>query len=168
MSLNIELLERSFAAVAPNGDELVNIFYRHLFSDFPQVKPLFEHVELAEQKQKLLASLKLVVENLRHPETLTSALEKLGSRHVDYGAKEEHYPAVGQSLLKSLSEVAGDAWTDEYEEAWSAAYEGISKSMIAGASVLTDRHRGHCIARVSKTVLDGNQLGAIRTLRTLS
>lgn len=137
MSLNIELLEQSFASVAPKGDELVDTFYRHLFSNFPQVKPLFEHVELAEQKRKLLASLKLVVENLQRPETLTSVLEKLGARHVLYGAKKEHYPAVGETLLKSLSEVAGDAWTDEYEEAWSAAYEDISKSMIAGASIPT-------------------------------
>jgi hemoglobin-like flavoprotein len=135
MSLNVELLEQSFAAVSPRGDELVDAFYRNLFADFPQVLPLFVNVELGQQKQKLLAGIKLVVENLRRPETLLPALEGLGSRHVEYGAKEEHYPAVGQTLLKSLSEVAGDAWSDEYEQAWAEAYGEISKTMIAGASV---------------------------------
>jgi hemoglobin-like flavoprotein len=135
MTLNIELLEQSFAAIAPQGDELVDAFYRNLFDDFPQVVPLFEHVEISEQKKKLLASLKLVVANLRHTSTVVSALEDLGARHVDYGAKEEHYPAVGATLLKSLSEVAGDEWTRELQDAWADAYENISKTMIAGAAV---------------------------------
>jgi len=133
MSLNVELLEQSFALVAPQGDELVDAFYRNLFSDFPQVKPMFENVDVTEQKQKLLASLKLVVENLRRPDTLIPALEGLGSRHVEYGAQEAHYPAVGQTLLKSLAEIAGDAWNDELNEAWSDAYGEISKIMFAGA-----------------------------------
>ena len=50
-------------------------------------------------------------------------------------AGRAHYPAVGQTLLKSLSEVAGDAWTDELNQAWDEAFGAISQSMIAGAAV---------------------------------
>jgi hemoglobin-like flavoprotein len=82
MSLKIELLEQSFAAIAPKGDELVNVFYRNLFTDFPQVRPLFKNVAMAEQKKKLLALLVLVVNNLRRPEALESALHDMGARHV--------------------------------------------------------------------------------------
>lgn len=135
MALNTELLEQSFAAVAPKGDELVNVFYRNLFTDFPQVIPLFQHVEMTEQKKKLLASLQLVVANLRRPTKLVTALEEMGARHVDYGAQEAHYPAVGQTLLKSLSEVAGEAWNDELQQAWAEAYGKISDCMVAGAAV---------------------------------
>lgn len=135
MSLDIELLEQSFAAVAPRGNELVETFYRNLFHDFPQVKPLFERADMADQKQKLLASLKLVVDNLRRPGALVVALEQMGQRHIEYGALEEHYPAVGQTLLKSLAEVAGSAWTPEFEDAWAVAYGKISEVMIAGATV---------------------------------
>ncbi len=135
MALKVELLEQSFTAVAPKGDKLVDAFYRNLFADFPQVKPLFEQVEMTDQKKKLLASLKLVVDNLRRPEALVPALESLGSRHVDYGAQEAHYPAVGQTLLKSLSEIAGPIWTAELDNAWAEAYGEIAKIMIAGAAV---------------------------------
>ncbi len=135
MSLNIELLEQSFQAVAPKGDELVETFYRNLFADYPQVKPLFENAEMADQKKKLLASLKLVVDNLRRPDVLGPALEQMGARHVDYGAEEAHYPAVGATLLKSLAVVAGDLWNDEFHQAWEEAYGEISKIMIAGALV---------------------------------
>ncbi len=133
MSLKVNLLEESFAAVAPHGDKLTASFYHNLFADFPGVKPLFTEVDLAEQQKKLLASLKLVVENLRRPEVLKPALENLGLRHIDYGAVEEHYPAVGQTLLKSLGEVAGVAWTEELNDAWAEAYGVIAETMLAGA-----------------------------------
>lgn len=131
--LNVEMLENSFAAVAPQGEELVGIFYRNLFADYPGVKPLFENADMDQQKKKLLASLKLVVENLRRPEVLGPALEQMGARHVDYGALEEHYPAVGATLLKSLAEVAGDVWNDELDAAWADAYAEISRIMLVGA-----------------------------------
>jgi hemoglobin-like flavoprotein len=134
MGLNVELLEQSFELVAPHGDKLVDTFYRNLFTDYPAVKPLFEDAEMKQQKTKLLASLKLVVDNLRKPDVLTAALESMGERHVAYGAEEDHYPAVGATLLKSLAEVAGDAWNDELEQAWADAYGAISAIMLQGAA----------------------------------
>jgi len=135
MGLNVELLEKSFELVAPQGEALVATFYQHLFADYPQVKPLFADADMKQQQLKLLASLKLVVENLRRPEDLTTVLERLGLRHLDYGTTEDHYPAVGATLLKSLAEIAGDAWNEELNQAWSEAYEAISEIMVAGASV---------------------------------
>jgi hemoglobin-like flavoprotein len=133
MALNVELLEQSFAAVAPKGQQLVDAFYQNLFADYPAVVPMFKDVEMPRQKQMLLAALKLVVDNLRNPAALTIALESMGSRHVDYGAQPEHYPAVGATLLKSLAEVAGKLWNDELELVWSDAYGVISQIMLAGA-----------------------------------
>ena len=40
MSLQVEVLERSFTAVAPKADEFVAAFYARLFSAHPEVKPL--------------------------------------------------------------------------------------------------------------------------------
>ncbi|GAB4155906.1 MAG: globin family protein [Planctomycetaceae bacterium] len=134
MGLNVELLEQSFEAVSPRAAELADVFYRNLFADYPQVRPLFEGVDQEEQKKKLVASLVLVVNNLRKPDVLVPALENLGARHVDYGTEEAHYPAVGATLLKSLAEIAGDAWTPELTEAWSDAYQEITKHMLAGAN----------------------------------
>jgi hemoglobin-like flavoprotein len=134
MSLNVEVLETSFAAVAPKADELVETFYRNLFADYPQVQPLFEKADMAEQRKKLLASLVLVVENLRRPDVLVPTLERMGAKHVEYGAEEGHYPAVGATLVKSLAEVAGDAWTGEMAVAWSEAIGEIAHHMLNGAA----------------------------------
>lgn len=71
MALNVELLESSFQLVAPKGEELVSRFYERLFKKYPAVKPLFKKTSIKEQKKKLLASLVLVIQNIRRPEKLT-------------------------------------------------------------------------------------------------
>ncbi len=99
---NVELSEQSCTAVAPNGQQLVSTFYRRWFNDHPAVTALFHDVDLPRLKLMLLASLKFVVENLRNSDDLTNALQTMGSRHVEYGARPEHYSAVGVRSLASL------------------------------------------------------------------
>lgn len=133
MSLNVELLEQSFDLVKPKADEFVDSFYNNLFTDYPAAKPLFEHSDMAKQQQMLKGALVMVIENLREPEALSKALKGLGARHVKYGALPEHYPLVGNSLLKTLEQYAGDAWTAELKEAWTGAYGAITELMLEGA-----------------------------------
>ncbi len=109
--LNIELLESSFKALAPQGELLAQRFYDSLFSRYPQVKPLFGNSDQKSRQEKLLAALQLVVNNLREPETLNSALVEMGKRHRAYGALPEHFPSVAATLLEVMEELAGDLWT---------------------------------------------------------
>ena len=133
MSLNVELLEQSFELVKPKSDESVSDFYNNLFTDYPASKPLFAHSNMAKQQQMLKGALVMVIENLRQPEVLSKALKGLGARHVKYGALPEHYPLVGNSLLKTLSQYAGNAWTPELKQAWVDAYGAITELMLDGA-----------------------------------
>lgn len=133
MSLKVELLEQSFELVKPKADEFVGSFYNNLFTDYPAAKPLFEHSNMAKQQQMLKGALVMVIENLRKPEVLSDALKGLGARHVKYGALPEHYPLVGNSLLKTLEQYAGSAWTSELKEAWAGAYGVITELMLEGA-----------------------------------
>lgn len=138
MSLNVELLEQSFELVKPKADEFVLSFYNNLFTDYPAAKPLFEHSNMTKQQQMLKGALVMVVENLRKPDVLSDALKGLGARHVKYGALPEHYPLVGNSLLKTLEQYAGDAWTDEVKDAWAGAYGVIAELMLEGADYTSD------------------------------
>jgi hemoglobin-like flavoprotein len=131
--LQVDLLEQSFEKVKPKATEFAASFYNHLFTDYPAAKPLFEHVNMAEQQGKLLKSLVLVVENLRKPDVLSQALKGLGSRHVSYGTLSEHYPLVGSTLLKTFEEYLGSDWTPEVKRAWSDAYGAITEIMLEGA-----------------------------------
>ena len=133
MSLQVELLEESFKQIVPQKDEFVASFYNNLFTDYPAAKPLFGSTDMAGQKMKLLGSLVFVVENLRNSEALTETLKGLGARHVKYGALPEHYPLVGNSLLKTFEQYLKEAWTPEYKQAWVDAYGVITELMLEGA-----------------------------------
>ncbi|MGF1492746.1 MAG: globin family protein [Microcoleaceae cyanobacterium] len=133
MSLNVELLEYSFAQVKQHSGEFTATFYSTLFSEYPEVQPLFSHTQMQEQGKKLFKSLVVVVESLRHPAALITGLEGLGSRHVKYGVKPEHYPMVGNALLKTFAETLAAEWTPEVEQAWTEAYGAVAELMLAGA-----------------------------------
>jgi hemoglobin-like flavoprotein len=134
MNLDIDALETSFDQITPRGDELMDVFYRRLFARAPSLRPLFLGTDLKRQKAMLLAALVLLRKSLRELHTVTPTLRGLGARHVRYGARPEHYPVVGEVLIASMAEIAGDAWTAEYEEAWTEALALVAAAMSEGAT----------------------------------
>src|SRR5262249_45877988 len=132
MSLDLNALEASFDLVAPHGNELMDEFYARLFAAAPAVRPLFPD-DMTRQKTMLLGALVLLRKSLRDLDAIVPKLRELGARHVAYGARPEHYPLVGETLIASLAAVAGDAWTADYERAWTAAYELVASVMLDGA-----------------------------------
>ena len=137
MTLQIELLETSFQAIAPRGEAFVAAFYERLFTRFPQTRAFFAATEMKEQSKKLLGALALVIQNLRKPGVLTSALQGLAQRHVTYGVLPEHYPIVGAVLLETFADFLGERWTPEYHDAWAQAYEAICSIMLEGTRMAT-------------------------------
>jgi serine phosphatase RsbU (regulator of sigma subunit)/hemoglobin-like flavoprotein len=130
--LDVEQIEQSFARIAPRLDELTMFFYTDLFSNHPELKPLFAQVDLLRQRRKLAAMLTLVVTNLRRMDVLVSALRSLGSRHVAYGATDENYEWTESSLMRSLERVLGDEWDEHTERAWAGAIGLVTSEMQAG------------------------------------
>jgi hemoglobin-like flavoprotein len=137
MPLDLEALEISFDLVAPHSDELMDSFYARLFSAAPAVRPLFAGADLRRQKTMLLATLVLLRKSLRDLDAIVPKLRELGARHVAYGAEPAHYPIVGQVLIGSMADVAGDAWRPEYGQAWATAFDLVAGVMLDGAASAT-------------------------------
>jgi methyl-accepting chemotaxis protein len=133
MTLDLEALEESFDLVAPQGDALMDTFYRRLFEAAPGVRPLFAGTDLRRQKTMLLGALVLLRKSLRDLDAIVPKLRELGARHVAYGARPEHYPVVGEVLIGSMAEIAGEAWRPEYADAWAEAFGLVAGAMIEGA-----------------------------------
>ena len=129
MTLDLEALETSFDLVAGRGDALMDEFYSRLFAAAPAVRPLFP-ADLKRQKTMLLAALVLLRKSLRNLDAIVPTLRNLGARHVAYGARPEHYPVVGASLIASMAAIAGEEWKPEYERAWKAAFEIVAGTML--------------------------------------
>jgi nitric oxide dioxygenase len=128
----INLVQESFAKVAPISEQAAVIFYDRLFEVAPTVKAMFP-TDMKEQRKKLMATLAVVVNGLSNLESVLPAASSLAKRHVSYGAKAEHYPVVGGALLWTLEKGLGAAWTPEVAAAWTAAYGTLSGFMISEA-----------------------------------
>jgi methyl-accepting chemotaxis protein len=134
MPLDLDALETSFDLIAPQGERLVDTFYTRLFAAAPTVQPLFAATDLRSQKTKLLAALVLLRKSLRDLDAIVPVLRTLGGRHSAYGAEPAHYPVVGEVLIASMAEIAGDAWRPEYERAWAGAFAVVAGAMLEGAA----------------------------------
>ena len=128
----VKLVQQSFAKVAPISEQAAVLFYGRLFEVAPGVRAMFPD-DMTEQRKKLMATLAVVVGGLTNLEAVLPAASALAKRHVNYGAKAEHYPVVGGALLWTLEKGLGDAWTPEVAAAWTAAYGTLSGYMISEA-----------------------------------
>jgi hemoglobin-like flavoprotein len=128
----IKLVQDSFSKVAPISEQAAVIFYDRLFEVAPAVRAMFSD-DMTEQRKKLMATLAVVVNGLSNLEAILPAASALAKRHVNYGAKPEHYPVVGGALLWTLEKGLGEAWTPELAAAWTTAYGTLSGYMISEA-----------------------------------
>src|SRR5919201_523319 len=87
----INLVQQSFAKVAPISEAAAVLFYDRLFEVAPSVKAMFP-ADTTEQRKKLMATLAVVVNGLSNLDSILPAASALATRHVGYGAKPEHYP----------------------------------------------------------------------------
>lgn len=133
MGLEVELLRSSFELVAEREPYITKRFYEHLFEKYPQSRPLFSRNAPAKQQEMLQQALAAVIDNLEDVEWLSRELKALGSKHVGYGVTDEMYGWVGDALLTTLAEIAGDQWTPALSSAWTNAYGAIAGLMQEGA-----------------------------------
>jgi hemoglobin-like flavoprotein len=132
-TLQVELLESSFALLAPRADELAERFYTRLFEVAPAARAMFPD-DMAGQRRALIGAVGMIVGSLRTPEKLATYLDGLGRRHVDYGAVPAHYEVVGAVLLETMADLAGPAWHAELNDAWATAYGAVSGLMQSAAA----------------------------------
>jgi len=116
------LVKETWLKVTPIADTAARLFYERLFEIDETTRALFKTTDLAEQRQKLIQALVVVVQGLDHLEELVPILAGLGRRHVQYGVTDRHYESVGAALLWTLEQGLGPSWTSEAKAAWSRAY----------------------------------------------
>jgi nitric oxide dioxygenase len=129
----VALVQTTWEQVVPIADTAAGLFYDRLFEVAPAVRPMFAD-DLTEQKQKLMQMITTVVRSLDRLDRVVPAIQALGRRHAEYGAEPAHYDVVGATLLWTLEQGLGEAWTDEAARAWAAAYGVLADTMLAAAA----------------------------------
>lgn len=126
------LVKESWAKVLPIQETAADLFYTRLFDQYPEVRPMFKG-DMQEQGEKLMKMLDLAVNSLDDIDALIEPLKAAGKAHRDYGVAEADYPKVAASLLWTLEQGLGEAYTDDVKSAWTATYGTLSSVMIDGA-----------------------------------
>ncbi len=129
----VELVQRSFAKVAPIAGTAADLFYDRLFAIAPEVRSLFPS-DLAEQKKKLMQMIAVAVSNLHQVEKIVPAVADLGRRHAGYGVTAQHYEPVGAALLWTLEQGLGVDFTPPVRDAWTATYLTVAGVMQNAAA----------------------------------
>ncbi len=142
---DIELVQASFAKVAPIADQAAAMFYARLFELDPALKSLFRG-DMAEQGKRLMAMIGAAVQGLDDLESLVPVVQDLGRRHRRYGVKTGHYETVGRALLDTLAQGLGEAFTDNVKRAWTTVYGVLSTTMIAAAQETTAPQESEAVA----------------------
>ena len=129
----IELVQNSFAVIAPIADDAAALFYRRLFEIDPNLQQMFKG-DMAAQRQKLMQMLTAAVKGLPRLDRLVPVVEDLGRRHAGYGVSDEHYDTVGAALLWTLEKGLGVAFTPDVKEAWTTVYGVLASTMKNAAA----------------------------------
>ena len=134
----ISTVKLTIPALEEHGVTLTSRFYERMFEYNPEVMPFFNAAnQKAGRQQKALASaIVAYAKNIENLEVLNSAVELISQKHVSLMVKREHYPIVGTNLLGAISDVLGEAATDDILTAWGEAYNFLANILATREEVI--------------------------------
>lgn len=129
----IALIKATVPLLESGGEALTNHFYKLLLSEHPEVRPLFNqaHQASGEQPRALANGVLMYARHIDRLDALGPLVAQIINKHVALQVLPEHYPLVGNCLLRAIREVLGKAIaTDAVIEAWAAAYQQLADLLI--------------------------------------
>jgi nitric oxide dioxygenase len=128
----IKIVKSTAPILADRGVEITTYFYEKLFEAHPSLLNIFNHANQKKGRQQtaLANTVYAAATYIDQLEVLIPAVKQIAHKHRSLGVKEEHYPIVGEFLLKAIKDVLGDAATPEIINAWAEAYGVIAQVFI--------------------------------------
>lgn len=128
----IDIIKSTVPVLQEHGLTITKTFYQNMFRDNPELLNIFNHTNQQQGRQQTaLANTVLAaaihIDNLQ---AIVPTVIQIAHKHRSLGVLPEHYPIVGENLLKAIKEVLGDAATDEIIDAWAQAYGVIADIFI--------------------------------------
>src|SRR5688572_28880603 len=128
-----DIVKATVPLLETGGEALTTHFYKIMLSEFPEVRPLFNqaHQASGDQPRALANGVLMYAKHIDRLEMLGDLAAQIVNKHVALQVLPEHYPIVGQCLLRAIREVLGaEVATDEVIDAWAAAYGQLADILI--------------------------------------
>lgn len=128
----IDIIKSTVPVLQVHGTQITTVFYKNMFTAHPELLNIFNHANQAKGRQQtaLANTVLAAAQNIDQLETIIPVVKQIAHKHRSLMIKAEHYPIVGEFLLKAIKEVLGDAATDEIIQAWADAYGVIAQVFI--------------------------------------
>ena len=129
----IAIVKATVPALQAHGEAITRHFYRIMFESHPEVKAFFNeaHQAAGTQARALAGAVLAYAAHIDRLDEIAGALPRIIQKHAALGVLPEHYPVVGECLLRAIKDVLGDAATDDVIAAWAEAYESLAALLIA-------------------------------------
>lgn len=129
----LAIVKSTVPLLESGGEALTTHFYKMLMRDYPQVHPLFNraHQASGDQPRALANGVLMYARHIDRLEELGPLAAQIINKHVAVQVLPEHYPMVGDCLLRAIREVLGaEIATDAVIDAWAAAYGQLADILI--------------------------------------
>jgi nitric oxide dioxygenase len=129
----ISLIKATVPLLETGGEALTRHFYQLMFSQYPEVRALFNQAHQASggQQRALANAVLMYARHIDKLEALGPLVGQIVNKHVSLQILPEHYPIVGSCLLQAIREVLGaEIATDEVIAAWAGAYGQLAEILI--------------------------------------
>lgn len=128
----MDIIKSTVPVLQVHGTQITTVFYKNMFTAHPELLNIFNHANQAKGRQQtaLANTVLAAAQNIDRLETIIPVVKQIAHKHRSLMIKAEHYPIVGEFLLKAIKEVLGDAATDEIIQAWADAYGVIAQVFI--------------------------------------
>lgn len=128
----IDVIKSTVPVLEEHGTAITTAFYKNMFIAHPELLDIFNHVNQSQGRQQtaLANTVYAAAQHIDNLGAIMPVVNQIAHKHVSLGILPEHYPIVGEFLLKGIKEVLGDAATPEIMDAWEKAY-----GVIAGAFI---------------------------------
>jgi nitric oxide dioxygenase len=150
------------------GEALTTHFYNLMLSEYPEVRPLFNQANQASgaQPRALANGVLMYARHIDQLDQLGGLVAQIINKHVSLNILPEHYPIVGQCLLRAIREVLGaEIATDAVIAAWAAAYQqladllsGLEEQIYAEREAAPGGWRGTRLFRVARKVRESDEI----------
>lgn len=128
----MDIIKSTVPVLEVHGVTITKTFYKNLLGENPSLLNIFNQTNQAKGRQQdaLANTVYAAAVHIEKLEAIIPVVKQIAEKHRSLGVLPEHYPIVGEYLLRAIKEVLGDAATDEIIEAWGQAYGVIADVFI--------------------------------------
>ncbi|MCS5430209.1 FAD-binding oxidoreductase [Staphylococcus aureus] len=127
-----DIIKQTVPLLKEKGTEITSIFYPKMFKAHPELLNMFNQTNQKRgmQSSALAQAVMAAAVNVDNLSVIKPVIMPVAYKHCALQVYAEHYPIVGENLLKAIQDVTGLEENDPVIQAWTKAYGVIADVFI--------------------------------------